>query len=253
LAGLKASAPNRGAAVAAVLLASLAAGCVRSPATLWADSALADGRFSSAPRQWVYDGEPVLFELQVAPGAANYVVFSVGDDAALVEAEEGRGHYRWTHVFQAGHEPQQYEVCATPFVVRERRDWIYDRHEEAWLFYPAADDRPDVQTATEQVMRITCYRREINLEFRARGGAPKAVTLTLVTSAGGEAVVPRRDPVRQGDRGFLLLGPDDRGMYQVTYGPAHDQVSRAGTTQVNLVVEHADGSVERIRDVLDTP
>ena len=240
-------------AVVALLGASLGAGCVRYPATLRADSSLADGRLSDQTHQWVYDGEPVMFELEVVPGAASYVLFEVGNEAAVVQAEDIGRRFRWTHTFRAGHEPQQAEVFATPFVVRDRCDWIYDRLEQKWLFYPAADDRRDVPTAEESRMRITCYRREIGLEFAARGGAPKAAGLTLVKGSGEEAAIPRRDPARPDARGFLMLGPDARGVCRIVYVPAHGEVGRAGTTQVNLVVEHADGSVERVQDVLDTP
>jgi hypothetical protein len=251
--GLKASSPMRAIAFAAVLSAFLGAGCVRHPTTLWADSALADGRLSDETHQWVYDGEPVTFELQVVPGAASYVLFEVGNEATVVQAEDIGRQFRWTHTFHAGHEPQEAEVFATPFVVRGRRDWIYDRLEQKWMFYPGADDRRDVPTAEERRMRITCYRREISLEFAAHGGAPKAAGLTLVKANGEQVTIPRSDPARPDARGFLLLGPDDRSLCRVVYVPTHEEVGRAGTTQVNLVVEHADGSAERVQDILDTP
>lgn len=253
MARAKTSAPTQVFVAAALLGASLAAGCVRHPAALWADSFLADGRFSTADHQWVYDGEPVTFEMQVIPGAASYVVFEVGNKPIVVEAEDVGRRFRLTHAFDAGHEPQDFEVCATPFTVRDRRDWIYDRLEQKWMFYPGADDRLDVQTASEKRMRITCYRREVALEFPARGGPPRSVALGLVKASGEETAVPRRDLAREDSRGFLLLGPDERGLCRVTYTPTHDEVSRAGTTQVNLLVAHADGSVQRIQDVLDTP
>ena len=242
--------------LAAGLLAAgvFTSGCAPAHATLWADTSLADGRFSAARHQWAYDGEPVLFELQVTPGGANYIVFGKDDEAAVVDMEEGRGQYRWTLVFQAGHEPQDYEVFAVPFIIREARDWVYDKNEKKWYFYPPRNDASDVQTAREQRMRITCYRAEISMTFKARGGRPRHVTLALVKGTGERVEIPQRPADAPADaRGFLLLGPNEKGECSVSYSPLYNEVSRAGTTQVEIVVAHGDGSVERLVEEIDTP
>ena len=229
-------------------------GCAPAHAVLWADTALPDGRFSAARHQWAYDGEPVQFELQVTPGGANYIVFGKGDEATVVDMEEGRGQFRWTLVFQAGHEPQDYEVFAVPCLIREARDWIYDKNEKKWYFYPPRNDASDVQTAPEQVMRITCYRREIAMTFKARGGRPRRVTMTLVKGAGERVAIPEQRPgAPSTGRGFLLLGPNEKGECGVSYSPLYNEVSRTGTTQVEVVVEHGDGSLERMVEKIDTP
>ena len=229
-------------------------GCAPAHAVLWADTALPDGRFSAARRQWAYDGEPVQFELQVTPGGANYIVFGQDDKASVVDMEEGRGQYRWTLVFQAGHEPQDYEIYAVPFLVREARDWVYDRTEKKWYFHPPRDDKSDVQTAPERRMRITCYRREISTTFKARGGRPRRVTMTLVKGVGERVEIPQRPADAPADaRGFLLLGPNEKGECSVSYSPLYNEVSRAGTTQVEVVVEHGDGALERLVEKIDTP
>ena len=242
--------------LAAGLLAAgvLTSGCAPAHAVLWADTALANERFSAARHQWAYDGEPVQFELQVTPGGANYIVFGQDDKASVVEMEEGRGQYRWTLVFQAGHEPQDYEIYAVPFLVREARDWVYDRTEKKWYFHPPRDDAPDVRTAPEQVMRITCYRVEISMKFKARGGRPRRVTLTLVKGAGERVEIPEQRPgASAAGHGFLLAGPNEKGECGVSYSPLYNEVSRAGTTQVEVVVAHGDGSLERMVEKIDTP
>ena len=229
-------------------------GCAPAHAVLWADTALPDGRFSAARHQWAYDGEPVQFELQVTPGGATYIVFGKGDEATVVDMEEGRGQYRWTLVFQAGHEPQDYEVFAIPYLIREVRDWVYDKNEKKWYFYPPRNDASDVQTAPEQVMRITCYRREISMTFKARGGHPRRVTMTLVKGAGERVEIAEQRPGASPEgRGFLLLGPNEKGECGVSYSPLYNEVSRTGTTQVEVVVEHGDGSLERMVEKIDTP
>jgi hypothetical protein len=196
--------------------------------------------------------------------------------------EEGRGQYRWTLVFQAGPKPQNYEVYAIPYLIREARDWVYDKNEKKWYFYPPRNDASDVQTAPEQVMRITCYRREISVGFKVRGGQPRRVTLTLVKDMGERVPIPEqrpgaspegpsassalRDlaarglaarraggPAVEAGRGFLLLGPNEKGECGVSYSPLYNEVSRAGTTQVEVAVEHGDGSLERMVEKIDTP
>jgi len=190
----------------------------------------------------------------VTPGGANYIVFGKGDEATVVDMEEGRGQYRWTLVFQAGHEPQDYEVFAIPYLIREARDWVYDKNEKKWYFYPPRNDANDVQTAPEQVMRVTCYRREIAMTFKARGDRPRRVTITLVKGAGERvAIAEQRPGAPSTGRGFLLLGPNEKGECGVSYSPLYNEVSRTGTTQVEVVVEHGDGSLERMVEKIDTP
>jgi hypothetical protein len=222
-------------------------------ARLWADTAQADGSFSRQHRQWAYDGEPVTFELECASAPSVYVVFGVAGDDTVVNTAKIEGRYRWTHVFHAGPKPQTYEVYAIPLAIRGRCDWIYDKTDEKWYHYPGANERPDVQIADEQTIQITCYRLDVRVPFEGRGGPPKRVELSLTKADGTRKVIPPR-PKREGDAaGFVLLGPDKTGAYEVAYVPRYDEVSRAGKTRVEVLVEHADGSVERLTQDLDTP
>jgi len=231
-----------------------AAGCFyKVPARLWADTALPDGGFSTRSRQWVYDSEPVTFELECDPGAVHYVVFGTDGQETVVDSGKVPGRYRWTHAFAAGAKPQVYEVYAMPYLVRGRCDWVYDKADEAWHFYPGAFERSDVPTALEQVMRITCYRTEILVRIKPRGGPPKRVELSLLRTDGRRTVVPARPADKADARGFLLLGPGKDGAYEIRYEPTHGEVSRAGKTRAELVVEHADGSTERLEKDFDTP
>jgi hypothetical protein len=231
------------------------AGCGPSAhARLWADTAMPDGGFSLQKQQWAYDGEPVTFELECDPGLVSYVVFSTRKgEETVVNVTKVEGRYRWTHVFRAGPQPQVYEVFAAPYLIRGRCDWIYDKNEDKWYFYPGITEKPDLATDREQAMKITCYQVEVRLRFAARGGPPKRAALSLVTADGRRTEVPQREAAASDGRGFLVLGPDAAGFCEATYVPRYDEVGRAGKTQVELVVEHADGSLERLRQTIDTP
>jgi len=243
--------PGALAAVAALALA--AAGCgMTSHARLWADTALPEGGFSLQPRQWAYDGEPVTFELEVDPGLANYVVFGIGGDETVVSIAKVEGRYRWTHVFHCGGRPQTFEVYAVPYLLRGKCDWIYDRNDDKWYHYPGIKETPDVPTDDEQRLKVTCYRVEVRMSFVARGGPPRAVELAFV-KAGGERAVVRQRRATAGESGFLLLGPDAKGLCEVTYVPHWEEVGRGDRTTAELLVEHADGSTERLRQGLQTP
>jgi hypothetical protein len=240
--------------VAAVLAALAAAGCFyQTPARMWADTALPDGQFSLQKQQWAYDGETVTFELQCDPGAVHYVVFGVAGHEFVVDEGRVLGRYRWTRVFRAGPEPQTFEVYARPFLMRGKCDWVRDPGSEEWHFYPGGTERTDLPTAPECVMKVTCYRREVRLALEAKGGPPRRVELAMVTTDGRRVVVPPRPADKPEARGYLLVGPDDRGRAEVYYAPDYGDVSRAGKTRVELVVEHADGTLERITEDLDTP
>ncbi|MCX5684445.1 MAG: hypothetical protein NT049_12270 [Planctomycetota bacterium] len=242
-------------ALAVTALAGLAcAGCEPTAhARLWADTALPDGGFSSLRHQRAYDGESVTFELECDPGLANYVVFGIAGDETVVSVPKAEGRYRWAHVFRCGNAPKTYEVYAVPYLMRGKCDYIYDKNEEKWYHYPGRTETPDVPTDREQRMQITCYRVEMKMRFAARGGAPKNVDLRL-TKDGGEPTVIRRRFVAAGDApGFLLTGPDAHGQCEVAYVPLASEIGRAGKTVAELVIEHANGSVERLRQNLDTP
>jgi len=231
-----------------------AAGCFYgSPARLWADTALPDGTMSLQRHQWAYDGETVTFDLECDPGAGVYAVFGVSGEDTVVDTGKADGHYRWTHVFHTGVKPTTCVVYAMPFVVRGLRDWVFDKTEEKWYFYPSRSDKGDVQIGGEQRMKITCYRADIRMPVKARGGPPKGLELSLTKATGERRVIPARPPGAGGDRGFLLAGPDPSGSYEVSYTPTCEEVGRAGKTHVELVVEHADGSVERLQKDIDTP
>ena len=244
-------------AVAAVVLALACAslgGCRRlAYARLWSDTALAGGQFSIRQHQWVYDGEPVTFELETDPGGVNFVVFGVDGDETVVLSGDVAGRYRWTRTFAAGLEPREYEVYAQPFLMRGKCDWVYDKRKDAWFFYPGSSERPDVPSAKEQVMRITCYRTEIRLPVEPRGGPPKRVELVLTKMTGERTTIPPRDGANADARGFVVVGPGPQGAYEVVYTPTHSEVSRAERTRAELAVEHPDGSVERIVKDIDTP
>jgi hypothetical protein len=222
-------------------------------ARMWADTALPGGKFSIKGHQWAYDGEPVTFELETDPGGVNFVVFGLDGDETVVASGDVAGRYRWTRTFSAGPEPREYEVYAQPFLMRGKCDWVYDKTKQAWLFYPGTAERPDIPSAKEQTMRITCYRTQIRLSIQAPGGAPKRVELALTKMTGERTSIPRREGEKTKDGGFRLVGPDKNGAYEVVYTPKHTEISRAGRTRVELLVERAGGSVERIVKDIDTP
>jgi hypothetical protein len=252
-----------GLAAIVILGCACGAGCnMGGSARLWADTAQADGSFSLQLRQWAYDGEPVTFELECASAPGVYIVFGVAGDDTVVNTAKVEGRYRWTRVFHAGPKPQRFEVYAIPFVIRGKCDWIYDQNEDQWYHYPGGGEKPDVLIAPEQTIEITCYRLDIRVPFAGRGGPPKHVALSLTKADGARKEIPPVESLRverprpkigAETLGFLLLGPNKAEGYEVTYVPRYDEVSRAGKTRVEVLVEHADGSVERLTQDLDTP
>lgn len=237
---------------AAALAAS--AGCGQQVYTrLLADTSLPDGKFLDAKHQRAYDGEPVTFELETDPGGVHFVLFGVDGNETIVQSGDVIGRYRWTHVFRAGSRPKEYEVYVQPFLLRGKCDWIYDRAKDTWFFYPSGGEKLDIPSAKERRMRITCSRVEVRVPFVARGGPPARAEMSLLKDTGDRVNVPRRRGDRPDEQGFLLVGPDDKAACEVVYTPRHDEVSRSGTTRVEVVVEHADGSTERLVRDIDTP
>ena len=251
-----------GLAAIVILGCACGTGCdMGGSARLWADTAQADGSFSLQHRQWAYDGEPVTFELECASAPGVYIVFGVAGDDTVVNTAKVEGRYRWTRVFHAGPKPQRFEVYAIPFVIRGKCDWIYDQNEDQWYHYPGGGEKPDVLIAPEQTIEITCYRLDIRVPFAGRGGPPKRVAMSLTKADGTRVEIPAAGaPPNLKDRRFVNLTPGFVGMYRpddekgaVIYTPRYDEVSRAGKTRVEVLVEHADGSVERLTQDLDTP
>jgi len=246
---------GRAAAAAALAgLALAATGCMHvAGAKLYSDTAAPDGQFSDAKRQWAYDGETVTFELVCDAGAVHYVVFGAGGDEEVVDSGKDEGRFRWSSTFHAGIGDKQYLVYGKPYLVRGRRDYIYDRLDQKWHFYPGRTDPVDVGTDREQVIRLVCYRREFRVPVAGRGGPPKRIEVGLVKATGERTAVPPRPAGEPEARGFVVLGPDAKGLYTVSYTPTHTEVSRSGVTRAELLVEHADGSQERVQQDVDTP
>jgi hypothetical protein len=240
--------------LALALVALAGTGCgPTAQSRLWADTALPDGGFSLQRHQWAYDGETVTFELECDPGLANYVVFGIAGDETVVNLAKVEGRYRWTHVFRCGPKAKTCEVYAVPYLIRGKCDYVYDKNDDKWYHYPGAHETPDVPTDREQRMQITCYRVELKMRFAARGGPPNRLELSLTRETGERTVVPQRRVAAGDAPGFLFMGPDAAGLCEVTYVPRYSEVSLAGKTLAELVIEHADGSVERLRQNLDTP
>ncbi len=160
--------------------------------------------------QWAYDGETVTFELDCQPGTVQYVVFGIEGDETVIDIPKVRGKYRWTHVFEAGLKAKDYEVYAKPFLIRDHRDYIYDKLEGKWYYYPSHDDKEDVQTAPEQTMIITCYRTELRMKFEARGGRPEKVSLVLVKDDGQRTEIPQGQPLASSAPGSSYSDPTTR-------------------------------------------
>jgi CDP-diacylglycerol---serine O-phosphatidyltransferase len=235
------------------LACTMTAGCGESSARLWADTALPDGEMSLKSHQYAYDGETVTFELECPVGAAQYIVFGIAGDEEVVEIPQSAGRYRWTHTFAAGLKGKDYEVYARPFLIRGHRDYIFDSLEKKWLFYPSRSDKPDVPTADEQTMTITCYRTELRMKFDMHG-TPRKMSLSLAKDDGKRTVIPQRAPADAQARGFFVLGPDAKtGTCEVVYAPLAGEVNRAGTTRAELLIEYDDGAAERQVQDFKTP
>jgi hypothetical protein len=105
-------------------------------------------------------------------------------------------------------------------------------------------------------MKITCYRVEAKFAFKARGGKPKQVKLALLKADGQKVDIPEADlgiTEKFSKPGFMVLYDAAGGKCEVVYSPRFNEVSRAGKTLAELVVEHADGTLERLQQELDTP
>jgi hypothetical protein len=238
---------------AAALACLAAAGCTaQGSARLWADTGGPDG-FSYNDQQYSYDGQPVLFEFECEPSRLTYAVFGTGSHDTVVNTPTSAGRYRWSHAFSGGTQPTTYEVYATAFDMRGKCDWVYNKQKDTWEFYPGTVDKPDVKIAPDLVIKITCYRVEVHQKFAGRGGPPKQVSLTLAKPNGESVQIPQRRGAATDAPGFLLLGPDKDGAWEVSYTPSWKEVGRGGTTSAEIVVEHADGAVERLVQKLKTP
>ena len=240
--------------MAAGLLACLAsAGCFwQESCRLLADTALPGGEFSAQRRQRAYDREPVTFEMECATRRGHFVVFTVGGEDYVVETPYAAGRYRWTHAFTCGTESRTYQVSATPFLMRGKIDWVYNKSTEAWEYYPGSTGKPDIALGREQKMTITCYRAPVLVRFRAPQGRPVDAALVL-TADTGEAIKRRLVGAGESRPGVTLTGPDALGMCEASYVPTCTEVSRAGRTHARFEVEFPTGEKGVFEQDVSTP
>lgn len=234
-----------------MVLAGMATGGCQQP-SLWGDTASSKGDgFSTHPVQWAYDGELVNFDFWPARSGSHYVVFECEGKAVVVQEAENRG-FLWTRSFKAGDKPKEYSIWATSYMRRGRYDWVYDKTTKEWYEHVGYRDRADSITG-EKGMTIRCYRIQLKVPVPAPAGKPKAVTLKLTKEDGTSIKVPRRKSLISEERGFVLVGPDEEGKYEVRYTPTHNEVNRTGFTDVVVLVEHPNGKVTEIKQRWRTP
>ncbi len=229
-----------------------ATGIFLQPATLYADSRTDAGDgFTNRSPQWAWHEEPVTFDFAPDPASADYAIYLWPDGSKqyVTRSDEFGGYFRGVGVFRAGAEPRKNTVRAEAYTVRGANDWYYDKDRDEWVHHRMKTDEADWPAGSAE-MEIICYRKEVNIPFPADKPVER-VELRLTRADGTRSVHEVEFP---GDGGAPeIFGPDDDGMYHVRYAPTWKEVSRTGTTRVELVVTCTDGKRKLFEDTVDTP
>jgi hypothetical protein len=224
-----------------------AGGCRR--ATLLADSFDASpGTLTARGPQHVHVGEEVEFALRVLWDTSDYVVFEFEPNALEVSEYRQGKVYAKTHRFAADTFGQPASVRATAWRMVGDRDYIFTGH---WRATRAPYDSRDRKVGSA-VIELVVYQAVV--KFAGLGGPDRLLDwrtarLQLDKSDGSTTDVGWRDSSGS-ERGFSVVGPDERGRYDVYYLPLASELNRGGSTHVAFQVRDrlaadADGWLRR--------
>ena len=214
-------------------------------------------RWSDAPKQMVHVGEVVEFDFILldslgrfinAVQRADYAVAIIGDDRIASEPDL-HGRFQFEHRFDGLRAGQRFDVLATAFRQRGRRDYAKVRGQ--WLRAESPYDDPDQAVAGDSI-RFLVY--EAPIEFRLVRPAddlmPETGVLTIRRSNGTSTSVYIDRPHRPG---FSITGPEPEGYYRIRYVPSGRELNPVGTTEVELVIYDATNHPHHAIMTLETP
>lgn len=224
--------------VAGVWTLALGGGCA-CQVRVWANSDTDDPRdYTVSSPHYIHVGETTQFRVTVEPDIADYVLMDFGGSLATLN-RVGPGQYAYSKRFDRA---AKEKVSVKAYRQVGRRD-VVERRGRIVRQKRFGDDADQVLGSGNMVVR--CYQSKVAIRVPGTGKGEPDWARGRLEILGPGAKVTRVGYGASGKGGFVVLGPTAVGKkYVVYYQPKHDQVRRAGQTQV--VFTFVDGQGKKI-------
>jgi len=163
------------------------------------------------------------------------------------------GEFVWPYVFTTPTGPDgPRRLTVTGYRQDEMRDTmvVRGRLEEA---EPTGDPADTLVARATLLVTVEQYRVDIAVSLDSGKPDWPLSRLVLTGDSGRRTRIRYCAGARAGPGCFRTEGPDEAGVYRVTYTPKIEEINRTGTTKVELVVANAKGRTKTFTQLLGTP
>ncbi len=192
--------------------------------------------------------EDVFHRLVSPVGLADYCVAQIGGER-IEAAPDEKGHFAFSHRFEAVQPDEKIKVRATAYQQRGERDFMMVRGQ--WLQADSPYAQPDRKIAGDS-LKLAIYRAMVDLRMpRPPDDLDLETGVMRFRRLDGTVAPVYID--RPGRPGFVVTGPEPDGYYRITYAPKAEELNPTGTTEVVFTIHDAAGQPHTVSTELDTP
>jgi hypothetical protein len=234
-----------------LLLPALLAGCTTCQVQIWANSDSDDPNIGS-PRSphYVHVGETAQFRVYVQPDLAGYVLMDIGGQMMILP-RINPGEYALTKKFDENWRDHACYLTARAYRQNGRPDYLV---EGAIVRKLNVDNDPPDQLLGTGTMTVSCYQSKIVIRIKAPATPEPDWSKASLQIFGLNNQIATVPFARPGADGFVALGHDTWGYFNIFYEPNDDQVHRTGKTKALFTYPDPKTNTEQKLEVwFDTP
>ncbi len=234
-----------------VTAATILTGCSECRVQIWANSDSDDPNIGS-PRSphYVHVGENVQFRVYVQPDAASYVLLDFGGNLYMLP-KISPGEYGLTKKFEDSWRDRTCYLTASAYRKLGRSDYMA---EGTIVRKMNLENDPADQFLGSGSMSMVCYQSKVVIQIKAAGTTEpdwSKASLRVFGLNNQIFTIPMGQPSSDG---FVALGRDAWGYYNIFYEPVFGQIHRTGKTKAIFTYPDPNTKSEQSLEVwFDTP
>jgi hypothetical protein len=225
-------------------------GCSECRVQVWANSNSDDANVgSSSSPHYVHVGETVQFRVYVQPDAASYVLMDFGGNMYMLP-RVSPGEYGLTKKFDDSWRDRTCYITASAYRKLGRSDYMA---EGTIVRKMDIENDPADQFLGSGSMSVVCYQSKVVIRIKAGNPEPdwSKASLRIFGLNNQVFTIPMGRPTSDG---FVALGQDTWGYYNIFYEPSFNQIHRTGKTRAIFTYPDSNAKNEQTLELwFDTP
>ncbi len=220
------------AKLTAVIVCVLLTGC-SAHVRLWGNSDTNKGdQFGLSTPHYVHVGETVEFLITVEPpNDADYAIIKLNNQIKYLK-ELVQGEQTFERTYDRYYQDRTEKITVQVYRRRGRRDYASVRG--SITRRSPQIDQVDTLLGSAS-MNVKCYQSKIRLQVVPPSGSTPLWKQAVLEIEDNDGNINKVRYGRQGERGFIVLGPEAIGSaWYVYYEPTIDQIKHAGYTPVTF-------------------